>query len=162
MLKVSRLIHRSWAKVAESGYAYERQSLTLDSEPGQLGASLYRLQPGQKAFPAHYHYANDEAIYVLNGVLSLRVGEALLTLNAGDYVNLPAGLEQAHQAYNDSKQCCEFLCFSTMRVPDVMVYPDSGKVGVMADRAPGGASFSKKKGLKAFFKRCTQVGYYDK
>lgn len=39
----------------------------------KLGCSLYQLPPGCHSFPDHFHYANEEAIYVLEGQGRLRL-----------------------------------------------------------------------------------------
>jgi hypothetical protein len=53
-------------------------------------------------------------------------------VSKGDYVALPARAQEAHQIVNDSGAVLRYLCFSTMVEPDVIVYPDSGKVGIFA------------------------------
>jgi hypothetical protein len=62
-------------------------------------------------------------------------------------VALLARAQEAHQIVNDLGAVLRYLCFSTMVEPDVMVYPDSGKVGIFDGAAPGGSkekrTFSK-------------------
>ena len=48
------------------------------------------------------------------------------------------GEEGSHQISNTSDEPLRYLCLSTMDEPDVLVYPDSGKIGVFAGSAPGG------------------------
>jgi uncharacterized cupin superfamily protein len=103
-----------------------------------IGASIYRMPPGEKPWPKHFHTANEEAIYVLAGEGALALGDAVVPLRAGDYVALPPDAAHAHQVRNDSDADFVFLCISTMNQPDVLVYPDSGKVGVFCGAAPGG------------------------
>jgi hypothetical protein len=43
--------------------------------------------------------------------------------------------------------------------PDVMVYPDSGKVGIFGGAAPGGPK--EKRTLSKFLRGDVEVGYYD-
>jgi uncharacterized cupin superfamily protein len=74
-------------------------------------------------------------------------------------VALPARAEGAHQLVNASEAVLRYLCFSTMAEPDVMVYPDSGKVGIF-----GGAVSGSPKGERTFskfFRGGAEVGYYD-
>ncbi|SEU36571.1 cupin domain-containing protein [Stigmatella erecta] len=84
-----------------------------------------------------YHLANEEAIYVLAGQGSLRLGEETLPLKAGDYVALPAGPGTAHQLFNEGPEPLRYLALSTMQAPDIVMYPDSRKVGVFGGAAPG-------------------------
>jgi uncharacterized cupin superfamily protein len=117
----------------------ERKKLAAAAGGRELGASLYRMGPGAKPWPRHAHLANEEAIFVLAGEGELRVGERSIPLRTGDYVALPAGLASAHQIRNPSQAELVFLCVSTMREPDIIVYPDSQKVGLFAGAAPGGS-----------------------
>jgi uncharacterized cupin superfamily protein len=61
-----------------------------------------------------------------------------IRVSKGDYVSLPARAEGAHQLVNSSEAVLRYLCSSTMVEPEVMVYPDSGKVGIFGGAAPGG------------------------
>ena len=116
-----------------------RKKLSAAAGGRALGCSLYRVPPGVKGWPRHYHTANEEALYVLAGEGTLVLGEERLRLRAGDYVALPADPGLAHKIVNDSAAELSFLCVSTMSHPDVIVYPDSRKVGVFAGSPPGGA-----------------------
>src|SRR5438552_13716243 len=42
----------------------------------QLGTSLCELPPGARSWPFHYHLVNEEAIYVLEGEGTLRLGKS--------------------------------------------------------------------------------------
>jgi uncharacterized cupin superfamily protein len=68
-------------------------------------------------------------------------------------VRFPVGAEGAHQIINSSPTTVSFLAISSHGRPDVVVYPDSGKIGV-GERLPRGG------GLRAFFRRRDAVGYW--
>ena len=148
-----------WQEFSANGFTYARKSLTDAAGGKMLGASLYKLMPEQKAFPFHYHYANEEAIFILDGKGSIRIGSDVYPITQGDYIALPKGSEHAHQVINTSDLPLTYLCFSTMIEPDVMVYPDSNKIGFIAGNAPGGAK--TRDSVKAFFKKESEVGYYQ-
>lgn len=95
-----------------------------------LGCTLYEIPPGKSAYPYHYHTANEEALYVLAGAGTLRTPSGEGPLGAGDYVAFPAGEAGAHRVTNDGDEPLRYLMVSTMRDPEVLVYPDSNKVGV--------------------------------
>jgi uncharacterized cupin superfamily protein len=118
--------------------AVRRKQLGAAAKGRMLGCSLVELPPGKKSWPAHYHLANEEALYVLSGTGRLRLGAEMVAVKAGDYVALPPGPECAHQLFNDGPEPLRYLALSTMEQPDVVVYPDSKKVGVFAGAAPGG------------------------
>jgi hypothetical protein len=46
-----------------------------------------------------------------------------------------------------------------MLEPDVMIYPDSGKVGIFGGAAPGGPK--EKRTFKTFLRGDAEVDYYD-
>jgi uncharacterized cupin superfamily protein len=114
---------------------------------------------GRRARPYHYHLANEEAVYVLEGSGTLRIGGEEIQVSEGDYVALPARAQAAHQIVNDSEVVLRYLCFSTMLEPDVMIYPDSGKVGIFGGAAPGGPK--EKRTFNTFLRGDAEVDYYD-
>jgi uncharacterized cupin superfamily protein len=96
---------------------------------------------------------------VLEGSGTLRIGGEEVQVSKGDYVALPARAERAHQLVNSSEAVLRYLCFSTMIEPDVMVYPDSGKVGIFGGAAPGEPK--EKRTFSKFLRGDAEVGYYD-
>ena len=117
--------------VEQGGFAFRRKRLGAAAGSKGLGVSWFELPPGKKSFPFHFHLANDEAVFVLEGDGVVRLGEEEIRLRAGDYVAFPPG-PPGHQMINRSDAPLRFLAMSTMREPEVAVYPDSKKVGVLA------------------------------
>src|ERR687890_2821464 len=140
-------------------FGYRRKQLSSAAGGEKLGCSLYEVPPGRRAWPYHYPLANEEAIYVLEGSGTLGTGGEDIGVSQGDYVALPARVQEAHQLVNDSGAVLRYLCFSTMVEPDVMVYPDSGKVGIFGGAAPGGPK--EKRTFSKFLREETEVGYYE-
>lgn len=140
-------------------FGYRRKQLSLAAGGEKLGCSLYEVPPGRRAWPYHYHLSNEEAIYVLGGSGMLKIGGEEIEVSQGDYVALPTGETGAHQILNTSNEILRYLCFSTMVEPDVMVYPDSGKVGIFAGAAPGGPK--SKRTFSKFLRSNAAVGYFD-
>jgi uncharacterized cupin superfamily protein len=140
-------------------FGYRRKALSQATGGEKLGCSLYEVEPGRRAWPFHYHAANEEAIYILEGSGTLRIGEEEVPISKGDYATfLSAREEGAHQLVNTSNSVLRYLCFSTMIEPDVMLYPDSGKIGVLVGAAPGG--LKEKRTLSKFLRGDAEVGYY--
>jgi uncharacterized cupin superfamily protein len=151
-----------WSEQAHGEkFGYRRKQLGSAAGGQKVGCSLYEVPPGRTAFPRHYHLANEEAIYVLEGSATLRIGREVqaVEVSQGDYVALPVGADGAHQLVNSSGAALRYLCFSTMVEPDVMVYPDSGKVGVFGGSAPGGPK--EERTYAKFLREDAEVGYYD-
>lgn len=118
------------------------KSLGRAAGASKLGCTLYELAPGLRGFPFHFHAANEEAIYVLSGSATLRLGDREHAVTAGDYIALPVGPAHAHQLINTSSEPVRYLCMSTLQYPEVAFYPDSRKVGAMTPvNGPGGGAF---------------------
>lgn len=115
-----------------------RRQLGMAAGGRKLGASVYELEPGRRSWPYHFHLANEEAIYVLAGAGTLRIGTGEVAVAPGDWVALPVGPRCAHQLINTGDEPLRYLCVSTMIEPDATVYPDSEKVAIFAGSAPGG------------------------
>jgi uncharacterized cupin superfamily protein len=140
-------------------FAHRRKQLSSAAGGEKLGCSLYEVPPGRRAWPYHYHLANEEAIYVLEGSGTLRIDGQEVGISQGDYVALPVGEAGAHQIFNTSDAPLRYLCFSTMVEPDIAVYPDSEKIGLFAGAAPGGPK--GKRTLHKYLRAGAEVGYYD-
>ena len=105
----------------------------------QLGCCHVELPPDKVAWPFHHHCTNEEAIYVLEGSGTARIGDASIEIRAGDYLAFPAGPAAAHQTINTGAGPLRYLCFSTRIPTDVIGYGDTGKVGVRhSEVAPDG------------------------
>ncbi len=96
-----------------------------------IGANLTRVPPGKAAFPFHHHAANEEHFFVISGSGILRFGDESLEVKTLDYILCPpGGSDRAHQLINVGEQDLVYLAFSTLLLPEVVGYPDTGKTGV--------------------------------
>lgn len=98
----------------------------------QLGASLCELPPGARSYPLHWHGANEEAIYVVSGRGTARIGTAEVAIGPGDYLAFPTGPTHAHQLVNDGAAPLVYLCVATEHRCEVVGYPDSNKLKAIA------------------------------
>lgn len=97
---------------------------------GTLGVAWNRLPPGRAGCPFHAHRREDEVFFVLSGRGTLRYGDAVYPLRAGDCVECPAGTGVAHQIANTSDEDLVYLSIGPHDPDEVCTYPDSGKVMV--------------------------------
>lgn len=105
----------------------------------KLGCRLMVVPPGKKGYPYHNHRGNEEMFYIIEGTGTYRYGENEYDLKKGDLVSAPAGgIETAHQIVNNSDFPLKYLAMSTMLTPDVIEYPETDKIGIVAGKAPGG------------------------
>lgn len=136
----TRVVHEDDLEIYETeqgSFGSRRRLFGLATGARKLGCSLYELPPGRRSFPYHWHAANEEAIYVLEGEGMLRLGGREVPIRKGCYATLPVGEAGAHQVLNTSMAPLKYLCFSTMIEPDVAFYPDSEKLSLFLGGAPG-------------------------
>jgi uncharacterized cupin superfamily protein len=138
-------------KAEHGAFGYRRKRLGDAAGAQRIGCSWTEIQPGKKAFPLHFHNANEEAVYILEGEGVLRSGEEEIPLRAGDYVSFPVG-PPGHQIINRSAGILRYLALSTMIEPEVSVYPDSNKIGTYGKSVPGG---------RAIYRTASGVDYYE-
>lgn len=141
----------------QPGYEWTRIRLGRRLGAKELGASVYVLAPGQRSFPYHFHHANEEMLIVLEGVATVRTPEGEAEAGRGDAISFPTGPRGAHQVINHTMEPARILMISTMIEPEITEYPDSGKIGVFAGRAPGAAG----PGLQKFLDGSAIVPYFD-
>ena len=134
-----------WIELADPSapkFAARARRLGLPAGCQRLGCTMYEVPPGKRSCPFHYHLANEEAIYILDGEATLRLGDREVAVRAGDYIALPVGPAHPHQLINASAAPVRYLCMSTLQTPEVAIYPDSGKIGFStAVGGPGGGPF---------------------
>jgi uncharacterized cupin superfamily protein len=104
---------------------------------GSLGVVLTRVPPGRTACPFHTHHREDEVFLVLSGRGTLRYGDAVHELRAGDCVSCPAGSGVAHQLANTGDEDLRYLSIGPRDPDEICTYPDSGKVMVRSLQAVG-------------------------
>ena len=119
----------------EPGFRSLRSRLGWQLASQRLGASIWEIEPGQAAYPYHYHLAEEELLVVLMGRPSVRTDGEWRQLEPGDVLAFPRGREGGHQVANWGDVTARFLAISTSGTPDIVVYPDSGKLGAF-ERLP--------------------------
>ena len=130
-MKRFNLYGDEWERERErDGYRWRATSFGPAIGASLVGATVYELPPGEKSFPYHYEWGNEEWLLVVAGRPTLRDPEGEHELRPGDVVCFPEGPEGAHQVRNDTDEAIKVLFLSTKVSPDTAVYPDSGKVGV--------------------------------
>ena len=156
MINKKNVLAGEW-KESSHGEKFQHGHISLtDMRDGHmLGCGAFRVDPGKRAFPKHAHLANDEALYVVAGTGELTIGEETVQIAAGDFIVLPAGAQHAHVLVNNSDEEIVYLCVSTMNAPEVVHYPDSGKLGVMESTRQWNES-----SVSGFYKY-QKAGYYD-
>jgi mannose-6-phosphate isomerase-like protein (cupin superfamily) len=84
---------------------------TAEDTAGAFYLGEARLEPGFPGPPLHRHRQLHDMFYVLEGSLSVTVGDETLELEAGSFACLPPGTP--HTFANTSDQPVRFLNFNT-------------------------------------------------
>jgi uncharacterized cupin superfamily protein len=142
-----------------AAFAFEIAAAGAAAGSRKLGFNVTTVPPGKKPFPYHAHRANEEMFFILEGEGSIRIDGRTHRIRAGDFVSLPPGPESAHQIVNDSAAPLRYLAVSTMELPEVVEYPDSGKLGVQAGTHGGRPAGPET--LRHFARVKDGVEYYD-
>src|SRR5262245_52306188 len=118
-------------QMPEAGFEARIAPIAAPLGATKLGCRLTVVPPGKKAFPHHVHHVNDELFVILSGEATLRFGAKQYPVRSGDVIVCPAGgADKAHQLINNSAGELRYLSISSMGLPEVAEYPDSGKFGV--------------------------------
>jgi uncharacterized cupin superfamily protein len=105
----------------------ERRRFKLGDVAGlkQFGVNLLRLPPGAWSSQRHWHTAEDEFVWVLEGQVVLVTNEGEQILKAGECAGFPAGEPNGHHLQNRSVRDAVVLEVGSRRpVQDVCDYPD--------------------------------------
>jgi uncharacterized cupin superfamily protein len=135
---IAALEDAPWEAFGRTPFRGERKRLAREVGAERLGYSLYRLQPGQRPYPFHFHHVNEEFFHVRTGYGQLRARDGSRDLRPGDAFNCPPGPEGAHGFLNTGDAPLVYFALSTMIEPEILEYPDSDKSHVLVGAPPGG------------------------
>ena len=138
-----------WSDVPRFGLRYKHLSLAALGEDYRIGVAIEELPPGMQTAPAHYHIFEEEHLYLLEGTLTVRLGDARYTMQPGDYVCFPAGQKAGHCLINETAGICRYVIIGENKEDEVVVYTDSNKV------------LLRSLGRRALFDLSATRGYWD-
>ncbi len=120
-----------------------KRALTHELGLTQFGLNMTTLEPGAKSSLRHWHKNEDEAIYVLEGELTLVDNSGEHHLTVGMAAGFPAGEQNAHHLINKSSQRATYLEIGTRNPNEIATYPD---VDLVAKKRDGHFQFFHKDG----------------
>jgi uncharacterized cupin superfamily protein len=94
----------------------EIRYLVDGTKNGGLGVFELKVPPGSNVPPPHSHTANEECVYVLEGVLRYSVDKEARDLKPGEFMSTPRG--SVHQFSNPGSETARAL---------IMLTPDIGE-----------------------------------
>lgn len=102
------------------------------SGEGKLSVNFYTLQPGKSNYPYHQHTGNEEVFYIISGSATLKTPKGDIDIFEGDVIVMPPNENGAHMLTNNSDEPLLYLDVHTVCSPEVVIYPNTGKVRIMA------------------------------
>ncbi len=97
-----------------------------------FGVNLTELEPSARSSLVHNHTRQDEFIYVLEGSLSLILGESEIVLHAGMCCGFPA-MGAAHSLINRSDKIVRYLEIGDRTEGDEGIYPQDDLKALRVD-----------------------------
>jgi uncharacterized cupin superfamily protein len=149
---------------AKGGFSVRRRRLGPEAGGVALGCSYLELPPGKTAFPFHFHSGFEEALFILEGKGSARIGNATVPVRAGDYLAFPPGPAAPHALTNSGAAPLRYLALSspaTAATMDIVVYPDSKKIAFASGVDPVKGFRAGAWIMKLIKEAQPKVDYYD-
>jgi uncharacterized cupin superfamily protein len=109
----------------------------------QFGVNLTRLKPGAASALRHWHEAEDEFVYVLEGEITLIEEGGATVLQPGDAAGFKAGVANGHHLVNRSRRDAIYLEVGTRANRERAHYSD---VDLIYERDESGLRFSHRSG----------------
>ncbi len=109
----------------------------------QFGVNLTTLEPGAWSSQRHWHAAEDEFVYVLEGELVLCEDAGETVLKAGEAAAWKANAPNGHCLVNRGERDAVYLEIGTRSKRDQVVYPD---IDMRAEKDDTGTHFLHRSG----------------
>jgi uncharacterized cupin superfamily protein len=135
---------------SHEAFEYMKYKITERSRDNQCYVCFYDIPPGKAGYPYHYHTANTEVFYIISGNGIIETPDGTKNIKTGDVIVCPPNANGAHKIINVSENdMLTYLDCDTANSPDVVFYPNSGKIGTLVQ------------GEKCmFFDEVSKVSYY--
>ncbi len=127
------LLDPTWdAEVADRGSVLRAVRLAQHAGTQRLAANLYELEPGAMVSPLHFHHTNEELLFVISGIPTLRRGPGEeRELEPGEVIAFPTGPNGTHQILNRSTSASRVLICATNDLPEVAEQVENRSLAVI-------------------------------
>jgi uncharacterized cupin superfamily protein len=122
-----------------------RQRLGDAAGLDQFGVNLTRLKPGAQSAQRHWHAAEDEFVFVIEGELVLCENDGETVVRAGDAAAFKAGVANGHCLVNRSARDAVYLEIGTRCTREDVDYPD---IDLRYRKDEGGVRYLHKSGAR--------------
>src|ERR1700740_750734 len=138
VVRTTTVYPQPYARVTEG-----REKAALGNVAGltQFGVNLTRLKPGAASALRHWHEAEDEFVYVLEGEIVLIEDGGQTLLQKGEAAGFKAGVANGHHLVNKSKRDAVYLEVGTRAKRERAHYPD---IDLVYEKEESGFRFSRR------------------
>lgn len=91
-----------------------------------IGVHLVTIAPGDRSTEYHFHYYEEECVYVLSGQAMAIIGEQSHRVGPGDFLGYPID-KVAHEMINDGTEPLVCLVIGQRLTQDITDYPRQGR-----------------------------------
>ena len=98
----------------------------------RIGVHLVRLEPGRESTQFHYHDADEEFLFVLEGRGIAELGDREVEVGPGDFMGFPVPSEP-HSLRNPFDEDLVYLMGGERNANDLVHYPRIGRILVKSD-----------------------------
>lgn len=117
---------------APNDYTWTKSNKLADQAGSKMmHFDFMTLDKGKFSYPYHFHRNTEELFVMVSGRAVLRSPDGFQHVGPGDVVFMGMGESGAHQLYNDQDEPCVYLDIRLRVDPDVVEYPDSGKLAIL-------------------------------
>jgi uncharacterized cupin superfamily protein len=102
------------------------RSLSEATELTGIGFHIIEIEPGRASTEYHFHYNEDECVYVLSGEGTAQTGDTITAISAGDFLGYPKG-GPAHTILNTGTEDLKYIVAGQRLDSDVVEYPHRNK-----------------------------------
>jgi len=92
----------------------------------KLGFHLIGVPIGSASSALHQHLCEGECVYILEGAGTARIGDMFLQVEAGDFIDCPAGGE-AHDLHNSGSNILKCIIFGQRLSFAIVDYPEQAR-----------------------------------
>jgi uncharacterized cupin superfamily protein len=119
-----------WKRWDDEPAPYGGETFDADHVIGaeKLGFRFTRVAPGEATCPVHWHLAEEEMFFVIDGAVTLVGPRGEWELVRGDIVSFPTRANAAHKIVNRTSAPCTLLMVANTDDRDVCFYPNSHKL----------------------------------
>lgn len=101
-----------------------------------FGVNIVTLPPGARSAERHWHKAQDEFVYLIEGELTILSEAGETTMSQGQSVGFKAGVPDGHVLVNNATEPAVYLCVGDRAHPEHVTYPDVDMQLVADEKGP--------------------------